>query len=81
MLEFERYHASNVKDSEGASGGKVVDFKQYSAAEQIIDMVFDIEKAGDYTLVRGGWVMDFAEPYEILSLWSTGINDAQLGAV
>ncbi len=51
VLEFERYHTSNVKDSSGASGGKVVDFKQYSATEQIIDMVFDIEKTGDYTLV------------------------------
>ena len=51
VLEFEKYHTSNVKDSEGASGGKVVDFKQYSATEQIINMVFDVEKAGEYTLV------------------------------
>ena len=51
VLEFEKYYQSNVVASEGASGGYVVDFLQYSSTERIIEMVFDVETAGEYKLV------------------------------
>jgi hypothetical protein len=35
----------------GASGGEVVDFLQYSATERCIEMIFDVETAGEYLLV------------------------------
>ncbi len=51
VLEFERYYPSKAVVSDGASGGEVVDFLQYSATERCIEMIFDVETAGEYLLV------------------------------
>jgi len=56
VLEFENFYQSGVVESNGASGGYIVDILQYSATERIIEMVFDLETSGEYTLVMDATV-------------------------
>ena len=38
-------------------------------------------KAGDFTIARNGWIMDYTDPICMLDMWTTGSgnNDAQFG--
>jgi len=51
VLEFEKFYPSYALTSNGASGGIVVNILQYNATEHNIQMVFDVEKAGNYKFV------------------------------
>ena len=74
------------------SGGnvKVAEALQSDFAQVGIDMKIETEewnvfledrKAGNYDVARGGWIMDYDDPINMLEMWTTnsGNNDCQFG--
>lgn len=74
------------------SGGnvKVAEALQADFAQVGIDMKIETEewnvfledrKAGNYDVARGGWIMDYDDPINMLEMWTTnsGNNDCQFG--
>ena len=69
---------------------KVAEALQSDFAQVGIDMKIETEdwnvfledrKAGNFDVARGGWIMDYNDPINMLEMWTTnsGNNDCQFG--